>query len=270
MTKLITLAGCVSIVLLPFCGLLAAEGVAPTPTVQPAAPKPVGPVPTLADVPYGQHPKQMLTFWKAESKTPTPWVFHIHSGSWTGGQRIFGLITVPGFVQDLLNHGISVVSVEYRFIGEATADGVNPPVRGPMLDAARALQFVRSKATEWNLDKQRVAACGDSAGGCTSLWLAFHPDLADPKSADPVARESTRPSCVAVLHPQTSLDPQQMREWIPNCNYGGHAFGIQGDPVKKLSQFDAFFARRNELLPWINDYSPYALLTKSAPAIFMF
>ncbi len=36
--------------------------------------------------------------------------------------------------------GISVVSVEYRFIPEATADGVVPPVKGPLHDAARALR----------------------------------------------------------------------------------------------------------------------------------
>jgi len=31
------------------------------------------------------------------------------------------------------------------------------------------------------------AASGGSAGACSSLWLAFHPDMADPKSADPIS-----------------------------------------------------------------------------------
>ncbi len=48
------------------------------------------------------------------------------------------------------------------------------------------------KADDWNVDKTRVAAYGGSAGAGTSLWLAFHDDLADPKSADPVLRESSR------------------------------------------------------------------------------
>ena len=84
--------------------------------------------------------------------------------------------------------GISVVSVEYRFTDEATADGVVPPVQGPLGDAARAIQFIRSKAKEWNLDKTRIGATGGSAGAASSLWLAFHDDLADPRSDDPVAR----------------------------------------------------------------------------------
>ena len=50
--------------------------------------------------------------------------------------------------------------------------------------------------------------------------------MADPKSADPVARESTRLWCAAVTVAQTTLDPQQMKEWTPNSRYGGHAFGI--------------------------------------------
>ena len=242
----------------------------PTQPASTTSVSPSEPTPTFAEVAYGQHPKQVLTFWQAKSDNPTPWLFHIHGGSWMSQQRIFGLVTVPGFVQDMLNHGISVVSVDYRFLDEATADGLNPPVKGPMLDCARALQFVRSKAKEWNLDKQRVALCGDSAGGCTALWLAFHKDLADPTSSDLVARESTRPTCVAVQHPQTSLDPQQMRDWIPNCDYGAQAFGVSASPEKKLSSFDAFLASREKLLPTINEYSPYALVTRKAPPVFMF
>ena len=97
-----------------------------------------------------------------------------------------------------------------------------------MNDAQRALQFLRSKADEWNIDKTRIAASGVSAGACASLWLALHDDMADPQSLDPVARESTRLFCAAVKAPQTSLDPKQLREWIPNYIYGGHAFGFPG------------------------------------------
>jgi acetyl esterase/lipase len=60
------------------------------------------------------------------------------------------------------------------------------------MDCARAIQYARYHAKEFNIDPKRVAATGSSAGGMTSLWLAFHGDLADPKNADPVLRESTR------------------------------------------------------------------------------
>ncbi len=222
--------------------------------------------PTLKDVAYGKHPKQVLHFWKAESDKPTPLLFFIHGGGWQNGNRSSGLATL---LPALLTNGISVASVEYRFINEATADGVVPPVKGPLTDAARALQFVRSKAVEWNLDKARIGASGGSAGACSSLWLAFHDDLADPKSADPVARESTRLWCAAVSGAQTTLDPAQMREWTPNSKYGGHAFGFKGDPSKKLSQFEEFIVNREKILPWIAEYSPYALVTADDPPVYL-
>ena len=171
--------------------ILAADAPATKPA-DPAAPKPAArkrvdpvlPTPTAADVAYGKHPKQVLHFWKAESDKPTPLLFYIHGGGWQGGNRT----SVASILPIMLKAGISVVSVEYRFIPEATADGEKPPVNGPLHDAARALQFVRSKAKEWNIDRARIGASGGSAGACSSLWLAFHPDMADPKSSDPVAR----------------------------------------------------------------------------------
>jgi acetyl esterase/lipase len=227
---------------------------------------PLLPTPTEYDVAYGPHPKQVLHFWKAESDKPTPVLFFIHGGGWMNGGRLSGLTTM---LPEMLKAGISVVSVEYRFIPEATADGVVPPVKGPLGDAARALQLVRSKAAEWNIDKARIGASGGSAGACSSLWLAFHPDLADPKSSDPIARESTRLWCAAVSGAQTTLDPQQMVEWTPNSTYGGHAFGFKGDPGKKIPQFAEFLEKRETILPWIAEYSPYALVTSDDPPIYL-
>ena len=229
-----------------------------------AAP-PSGPKPTLADVAYGTHPKQVLDFYKAESSEPTPLLFYIHGGGWMAGSK-----SRVGSLRECLAAGISVVSIEYRFIPEATADKVVPPVKGPLHDAARALQFVRSKAAEWNIDKARIGASGGSAGACSSLWLAFHDDMADPKSDDPIARESTRLWCAAVSGPQTTLDPKQMKEWTPNSRYGGHAFGFAADQEKKLSQFDVFLAGRETILPWIAEYSPYALVTADDPPVGLF
>ena len=216
--------------------------------------------PTLAEVRYGPHERHVLDFWRAASATPTPLVFVIHGGGWQGGEkeRVNKFVNVAG----LLAQGISVVAINYRFIKHAEAEGVTPPVKAPLHDAARALQFVRSQAAAWNLDKTRIGAAGGSAGACSSLWLAFHDDLADPKSADPVARESTRLYCAAVTVAQTTLDPVQMKSWTPNSNYGGHAFG--------LGSFEQFLAARDRLQPLIAEYSPYHLVTKDDPAVYLF
>jgi len=215
------------------------------------------------NISYGEHPKQVIDFYRAKSDTPTPLVLYIHGGGWVAGSKNYN--AAPLVIQ-----GVSVAAIEYRFIAEATKDGVEPPVKGPLHDAARALQFIRSKAKEWNIDKDRVGATGGSAGACSSLWLAFHDDLADPDSDDPVARESTRLQCAAVNGAQTSLDPKQMKEWMPNSSYGGHAFGFVPNAEKKLTRFAVFLAGREEILPWIKEYSPYELVSKDDPPVALY
>jgi len=218
------------------------------------------PTPSFTDVSYGTHSRNVLDFWQAESSVPTPLVFVVHGGGWNGGQKEI----VDRFVdvQRLLDAGISVAAINYRLIKHANAENITPPVKAPLYDAARALQFLRSKADEWNIDKEHIAAAGGSAGACTSLWLLYHDDLADPDSSDPIARESTRLYCAAVRRAQTSLDPKQMTEWIPEVTYGEHAFGI--------ASFDEFLLKRDSILPIINEYSPYALASVDDPAVYLY
>ena len=217
------------------------------------------PKPTVSEIRYGDHERHILDFWKADSSTPTPLVFVIHGGGWQGGskERVQRFANVAA----LLKAGVSVTALNYRYVRQGVEARVEPPVKAPLHDAARALQFVRSKAAEWNIAKDRIGAAGGSAGACSSLWLAFHDDLAQPESKDPVARESTRLWCAAVIGAQTTLDPKQMKEWTPNSRYGGHAFGLQG--------FANFLAERDRILPWIAEYSPYALVTKDDPPVYL-
>ena len=216
------------------------------------------PKPTLSEVAYGPHGRHVLDFWKAKSDKPTPLTFVIHGGGWSGGskERLSRFVDTPA----LLNAGISVVAINYRYTHNA--QGLKPPVKAPLFDAARALQFVRSKANEWNIDKTRIAAAGSSAGACSSLWLLYHDDLADLTSDDPIARESTRLYCAAVNNAQTSLDPKQLKAWTPNSKYGGHAFGMKS--------FDQFLAERKNILPWIQEYSPYALASSDDPPVYLY
>ena len=222
--------------------------------------------PTLANVAYGKHERQVLDFYKAESLKPTPLLFFIHGGGWVAGDK-----SGVGELEKCLAAGISVVSINYRYSWQAQLMGVMPPVEWPLADAARALQFVRSKAAEWNIDKDRIGASGGSAGACSSLYLAYHSDMADPSSSDPIARESTRLKCAAVSGAQTSLDPLQLKEWTPNSRYGGHAFGFM-DPKNLKSrdtQFAEFYAKRDSVLKWIKLYSPFDHVSKDDPSVYL-
>ena len=214
--------------------------------------------PTAANVSYGPHARNVLDFWQAKSDKPTPVVFCIHGGGWNGGDKS----SYYGGVKNYLDNGISVVTINYRLMAQANEQKVTPPVKAPLEDAARALQFVRSKAGDWNIDKKRIGATGGSAGGCSSLYLAFHNDMADAKSTDPVLRESTRLFCAAVNGAQVSLDPKEVRDWLPNYTYGAHAFGLKNlDEVEK---------ERDKIADWIKEYSPITHVTKDDPPIGLY
>lgn len=208
-------------------------------------------------VPYGKHERQVLDFYPAKSEKPTPVVFYIHGGGWQNGDKK----TDPKAFND---KGISVVAINYRYVKNGVEEKVEPPVKAPLSDAARALQFIRSKAGEWNLDKKRIGATGGSAGGCSSLWLAMHDDMADPNSQDPIARESTRLYCAAVNGAQTSLEPKELREWMPNYSYGAHAFG--------LPNLQSLLEKRDTApyQSWIKEYSPIEHASKDDPPIGLF
>ena len=178
----------------------AAKTAADKPEAKPQIP------PTAADVSYGNHPLHVIDFWKAPGDGPRPLMVYIHGGGWTGGDKQQDTATYQPF----LEKGISCAAINYRLTGEH-------PLPAPVLDAARAMQFIRSKATEWNINPDRIALTGGSAGACTSMWLLLHDDLADPHATDPVLRQSTRVCAAAVNAGQTSIDPQVIEAWLgPN------------------------------------------------------
>jgi len=248
------------------------KAVAPKPkVVEPKAPGKKTPPermpPTVANYEYGKDSeRQKFDFFQAKSDKPTPVVLLIHGGGWKNGDKTgYGTTAIKPF----LDAGISVACINYRFIDQAMEQKVVPPVKASLHDAARALQTIRSKAKEWNIDPTKVGANGGSAGACTSLWLALHDDLADPKSSDPIARESSKLQCAAVNGAQTSLDPKELREWMPNAIYGGHAFGFAAPGRDRAAEFDLLMAKRDEVMPWIKEYSPIELVDKNDPPLYL-
>jgi len=211
------------------------------------------PPPTHADVRYGPHERNVLDFWKADSAQPTPFVLFIHGGGFAQGSKD-GL--KPATLKELLAAGISVVAVNYRYYHQAALPAA-------LHDCRRALQFVRSKAAEWNLDKSRAAATGGSAGAVTSMYLAFHDDMADPTSSDPIARESTRLTCVATTAGQTTLDTEWWATNVPGWPKGQ---GVKGDghAVKRWGVTDDTAYRA-----LVRDASALHLISRDDPPIWM-
>ena len=217
------------------------------------APKAEAPKPTAADVSYGPYPRNVLDFYQAESDEPTPVIVYIHGGGFVGGDKK----SVDGnLIQWAHRDGISVAAIHYRFV---TTD----PFPAPQHDAARAIQFLRSKAADWNIDPERIAAYGGSAGAGLSMWLGFHDDLADPESDDPVERQSTRLKAVGSIGGQSTYDPRKIRELI-----GGRAWQhpslVKCYGLKSLDEVDD-----PALQPAYDEASAITHLTPDDPPVFM-
>ena len=211
------------------------------------------PAPDIANAAYGPHQHNTFDLWKAQSATPTPLVVYIHGGGFSAGSKEE---LSRELLTGLLAKGISVMTINYRLTPETFFPG-------HYLDCARAIQFARLHAPEWNLDPQHVGAAGASAGAGTALWLAFHDDLADPKNADPVLRQSTRLTCVAVRGAQCTYDPRQVREWVGEAAAQHPAlrsmYGLKPEEVDTPKAYQLYDAA-----------APLTYLTKNAPPVYAF
>src|SRR5262245_13278 len=211
------------------------------------------PKPDLADVKYGPHERNVLDLWKAKADKPTALVGIIHGGGFRAGSKEN---LPPALLNGLLKNGISVMAINYR---------LSPEVSFPAhyMDSARAIQFARSKAKEWNIDPKRVGSTGSSAGAGTSLWIGFHDDMADPKSDDPVLRQSTRLSCMAVMGAQSSYDLRVIKEWV-------------GEAAAKHPALPGFYGLKEDELDTPRAHKLYEAasainyLTKDDPPVYAF
>jgi acetyl esterase/lipase len=219
--------------------------------------RPPKPSPDLADVAYGPHERNVLDLWQAKSDSPTPLVVYIHGGGFRGGDK---RSIRPELLVPAVKAGFSVAAINYRLSHQASYPAF-------MHDSARAIQYIRSRAAEWNLNPALMAATGGSAGAGISLWIGFHEDMADRSSPDPVRRQSTRLTAMGVLGAQTSYDPRVITRLISRTaalhpalapfyglTYAEYKAGNYGEQT--LKQF--------------KDASPITHLSAGDPPVFMY
>lgn len=216
---------------------------------------PTGPIADSTNARYGNANLQRYDLWKATSGSPTPLLIYIHGGGLTSGSKSDISTTL---VTRLLEKGISVMSINYR---------LSPEVVTPQhfLDCSRAIQYARYYASQLNIDPERIALGGSSAGALTSFWLGYHDDLADAESSDPVLRKSTRVTALVCWSGQTSVDNRVVGGWIDpivldfSSYFRGTIFGIHADSMNTPTAH----ARMEEA-------SPYEYVTAGDPPTWMY
>jgi acetyl esterase/lipase len=95
--------------------------------------------------------------------------------------------------------GVAAFVLKYRIPNEATM--VNKEI-GPLQDAQRAVQMVRERAAEWNVNPNRIGIMGFSAGGHLASTAGTHFDkshIDNPKGT------SLRPDFMVLIYPVISF-----------------------------------------------------------------
>ena len=208
--------------------------------------------PTYKNISYGPHQDMTLNFWKFESESPVPLLVHIHGGGWIGGKKN------ETISPNELKKGYSFASIDYRLAGTELLPAA-------VHDAARAIQFLRTKAKEWNFNPARIAVIGGSAGAASSLWLAYHDDMADPKSDDPVLRQSSRVCGAVAMGGQTTLDPFLLEKKIgPACIQHGMIWKTVG--AKSIEDLMENWGQYKDLSLLC---SPMTHVSKDDPPVFL-
>ncbi|MCL3779228.1 alpha/beta hydrolase [Prolixibacteraceae bacterium JC049] len=161
------------------------------------------------NIAYDVYPETVFDILLPQVERPTALVVFIHGGGFTSGDKNFIYKEqLINDVKELLQNNIAVATLNYRLLTENEEEGVLKCLN----DSKRALQFIRYKADELNVDKENILLYGVSAGAGTSLWLATNDDMRNPESTDFVSRESTRVKGIALKEMQCSYDIE--RRWI--------------------------------------------------------
>ena len=184
------------------------------------------PAPKNTDIRYSdKHKRNVLDYYPAKkSESPAPVYVWFHGGGFSGGDKASVRKGGAKMIKEYLDNGYAVFSCNYPFINQKSNVLRNGMLEeyvknnyisqdGPehqksrneyikiLRHCGRAIQFIRSKAGEWNIDPEKICVGGASAGAIISQWLGYSDDLAVTDSDDPVAKLSSRAQ-VSVGHVQ--------------------------------------------------------------------
>lgn len=141
-----------------------------------------------------------------QGEGPYPAVILVHGGGWIRGDRT---TTVQPLFQPLRDAGFAWFSISYRLAADYVEIG------SAMHDVLAAGHFLRDHATEYNIDPNRIAVMGESAGGHLATMAA----LEEPKLFSAVVAFYS-PTNLIELAQTSSFVPEQIRDVLKNSALG--------------------------------------------------
>ena len=110
------------------------------------------------------HQRQVLDLYVPKSQEKLPLIIRIHGGAWLGGSKD------SDGPADFPSQGYAVASINYRLSQHAVFPA-------QIQDCKSAVRYLRANAQKYNLDPNRFAAWGASAGGHLAALLGTAGDV---------------------------------------------------------------------------------------------
>lgn len=131
---------------------------------------------------------------KTPTAAPMPAVVYIFGGGWSKGSKI----AFRRQAAYMATKGYAGACIEYRLSGEAKYPAA-------IYDAKAAVRWLRANARKYNIDPNRIAAAGGSAGGHLAMLLGTTGDNPAYDSEEGVKGVSSRVAAVAGFNPAVDL-----------------------------------------------------------------
>jgi alpha-L-fucosidase 2 len=206
--------------------------------------------PVRKDVEYGSYRdasgeirRLLLDAYVPSEEGPHPAVVLVHGGGWEAGSKSTYLTPV---FEPLARAGFAWFSIDYR---------LTPEFRNwhQLDDVRRAIRYLRHHANEWNIDSDRIALLGESAGAQLAVQVASLPCEGLQDSSDLVDAESCDVGAVVSFYGVYDFQPL-LRDLGPR-SMADRVFG-----VNRLDE---------EALMLIQDYSPLYQVHSDMPPILL-
>ena len=241
----------------------------PTATPQPTASQTATPSPSpipftlygeaLTDLAYctAGASLQKMDVYFPDSGGPWPVLAYVHGGSWMHGDKAEAIM----FADRMTSQGYLVASINYRLYPEGKFPNM-------IEDVKCAIRFLRAHAGDYNLDANRIAAIGPSAGGHLVSLLGTS-DVNARWDVGEYLEQSSRVQAVVAMAPVTDLTRS-----FPNADIEamrGVGFGedniLLASPITHVTPDDPPFllihGERDELVPYEQSQLMYDRLVQA-------
>ena len=207
------------------------------------------------DLPYASisQAQTLDVYLPAEGDGPFPVVLHIHGGAFAMGDKRD--IHVMAFLKGL-ERGYAVASVNYRLSGEAIFPA-------GLQDIKAAIRWLRANSETYHLDRDRIAACGGSAGGNYAAMVCLTADvteLEDLSLGNPEYPCNVQ-AAVDLFGPTDFL---KMDEQLAESGLGPSDHGEENSPESRY-----LGAKITEIPELVRAANPMTYIHKHMPPIFI-